>query len=522
MKGLVLIAVGGLFLLLGCTFNGDDYEIKSISVNPEIAIPLATGKLSIKDILDQTDSAYVRVYSDGLVYLSFEETLVTQDIRDLIKLPDLGNIDRALDFPSGAYPPSSSDVEATISSSTIDMGMDPEMLTEIAFKSGSLNYIAQLVPPNSEVPFEIKIEIPEFLDINDDPFSKIISGSNSISLAGYTFKSSVANTFTLNLILIIKQHSNTYVIAPGTEVQVSINYSGADFSYIIGFFGDQIANPPPQSLDIGTFGDFLEDGTVSFAQPKISLDVISDYGVPIQLTFADLQARKEGSSIPIQINPSSPFNVAQPASLGESATTTVSITNVNQIFNFGPSEFYYQVSGRINSGLTSGVNFMADTSKMRIHLDVELPLHGQASGIQMADTVALDLQDIDASQIESAQIKAHITNQLPLDGEIQLNLLDENNNLIESLLAPTQTHIIKGSSVTASGELQSAGVFDDFITIDQDKVNKLFSASKIAFSILLSTSKDSANNPVDVKFKTEMAIDVKFGLKLKIKAKADL
>jgi hypothetical protein len=208
--------------------------------------------------------------------------------------------------------------------------------------------------------------------------------------------------------------------------------------------------------------------------------------------------------------------------LGESATTTVSITNVNQIFNFGPSEFYYLISGRINSGLTSGVNFMADTSKMRIHLDVEIPLYGKASGIELGDTVDIDLEDFDASQIESAQIKALITNELPLDGDIQLYLLNENDGLIETLLTQTQTQIVKGSTVTADGDLQSAGVFDDFINLDQTKVNKIFSAKKLAFSILLNTSKNSSGNQVDVKFKTDMSIDVKLGLKVKTKVKGDL
>jgi hypothetical protein len=155
-------------------------------------------------------------------------------------------------------------------------------------------------------------------------------------------------------------------------------------------------------------------------------------------------------------------------------------------------------------------------------MNVELPLYGQASGIQLVDTVELNLKDFDESQIESAQIKALISNQLPLDGDIQLNLLDENSNLIESLLESTQTHIVKGSTVTASGELQSAGVFDDFISINQAKVNKLLTAKKIALTILLNTSKNSSGNPVDVKIKTDMAIDVKFGLKVKLKAKVNL
>ena len=523
MKGLFLTVLVGLFLLAGCTFSDEEYKIETISVSPEVAIPLATGTLIMQDILDQTDSAYVKVYPDGLVYLSYEDELVTQDIRDLIDVPDLGSINRSLSFPPGTYPASASDTESTISTSSVDMGISPEQLTEIAFKSGDLNYTLDLVPPNAAVPFAVRIEIPEFIsDATGNPFNETVSGSGSISLTGYTFKSATANTFTLKITLIIKQHNDPYVIAPGTNVNISINYTGADFRYIKGFFGDQIANAPSQSLDIGTFGDFLEDGTVSFAEPKISFEIINEYGVPVQLTFADLQARKSGSSMNILINPTSPFNIEQPAALGESAATSVAITNVNDIFNFGPSEFYYQVSGRINAGLTSGVNFMADTSKLRVKLDVELPLYGQASGIEMSDTIDLNLEDVDASQIESAEIKALITNELPLDGNIQLSLLDDNDNLIDNLLATNQTHIVKGSIVNATGDLQSAGMFDDLIVIDNAKVNKIFSAKRLVISVLLNTSKNSSGNPVDVKFKSSLTIDVKVGLKAKLKIAEDL
>jgi hypothetical protein len=520
---LALVNVSLVTLLGACTLNTDDYEIKNVSVNPEFSVPLATGHLTIQDILDQTDSAYIKVYGDGLVYLSYSDTLASQDIRDLVDLPNLGTISRSLSFPAGTYPPSTSDVQSTVSSSTVDMGISPEKLTEISFKSGSMNYAMSLVPPNSAVAYSVTIRIPEFIsDTTGNPFQQTASGTNSISLVGYTYKSNTANTFTLQLTLVIKAHATPYVIAPGTNLNVSINYSGADFKYIKGFLGDQVATPDPQSMEIGTFGDFLADGTVSFADPKIQFKVISDYGVPLQVSFLTLEGRKDGSSVAILTNPASPIPITAPLTLGQSATTSVSITNVNQLFNFGPSEFYYQVSGHINNGLTSGNNFLADTSKMRVKLDVELPLYGKVSDIVLGDTTDLDLGDLDESQIETAEIKAIITNELPLDAEIQIVLLNESDGIIDVLLTAEQSKLVKGSTVNASGDLQTAGVFDGVIPLDQAKVNKIFSASKMAITAKLSSSKNASGTQVDVKFKAPLTIDVKLGLKVKLKLNADL
>jgi len=92
--------------LCGCDFNSDEYEIKSITAAPEFAIPLAHGELTIKDILDKSDSAYLKVYPSGLVYLAYEDTLVSEDVRQLVNIPNLGNINSVLAVPSGTYSPS--------------------------------------------------------------------------------------------------------------------------------------------------------------------------------------------------------------------------------------------------------------------------------------------------------------------------------------------------------------------------------------------------------------------------------
>jgi spore germination protein GerM len=520
MRGLVYI--GLMWVIVSCTINGDDYDIESISAEPELVFPLATGKLSIHDLLDKTDSAYVRVYSGGLVYLKYDAPLTTQNINNLVSVPNLPTLNRSVAFPPGTYGPSTTDVESTISTSTVDMGISPEKLTEIAFKAGQINYTANLVPPNANVQYSIRIEIPEFVNAAGNGLNQVVNNSGNIPLTGFTFKGTTSNSFTLKLILIIRAHTNTYVIAPGTQVTCSINYTQADYTYVKGFFGDQIASPNEQSLNIGTFGDFLADGNVSFADAKINFDVSNDYGVPVELVFETLRAIKNGSNINIVTNPANPIPINAPVTLGASANTTIAVSNATQVIDFGPEEFYFKVHGHVNRGLTSGNNFLVDTSKMRVRLNIELPLYGQASNIEISDTTELDLSDIDASTIESAEIKASIKNELPLDGILQLYLLDENDVLVDAILPTDQTHLLVGSTVTADGSLQSAGTFDEFISLDKTKLNKLFSAKKMVIAITLNTSRNASGNPVDVKFTTNLRMDVKIGLKAKAKVKVGL
>ena len=77
----------------GDIFNTDEYDkFSSIEASPSVALPLAFGDLSIEDILSNKDSTYIKVGSDGVVYLDYNDTLTTQNIKDLIQFPGSLNV----------------------------------------------------------------------------------------------------------------------------------------------------------------------------------------------------------------------------------------------------------------------------------------------------------------------------------------------------------------------------------------------------------------------------------------------
>jgi len=519
MKSIVGIWLAFAFIIFACTFNDRDFQIKGVKANPTLALPLAFGDLSISDILKKGDAAQIKVKPDGLVYLAYDQALLSRDIRNLIDIPNIGSTIVQLLVPPGTYPANGNDIISTSSSKTVDMGISPEKLNEIGFKSGELTYNAVLSPANANFKYAVQIAIPEFISGNGSSFFQEVSGAGSIPLSDYIFKGATANRFTLQLTLIIKQSTTPVTIPVGTYLNTSISLAGMDFNYVEGFFGDQIANPPPQTIDIGAFGtSFANGATVSFAQPVFNLNVVSDYGVPLTVAFSKLEARKQdGTSLKIQTNPASPISIIAPTTLGTSATTPVVVTNVSQVVNFAPNQFYYQVSGHINAGKVSGANFMADTSQMRVKLHIEIPMYGQASNIVLADTMDIDLGDIDQTTIDSAALKVSVTNQLPLDATIQFILADSKYHFIDSLLTASQSRIVVGSTVDSNGDLQSPGVVDTSYPLVNSQISKIFKAKKIIVRSKLNTSKNSSGSPVDVKFKSQYKIKLNLGLRVTFK-----
>ena len=509
-----------LFALISCV-DESDYSIDSLTVNPSVAIPLTHGDLSIKDLIKDTDSVYVKVYPDDLVYLAYSQTLVTQDIKDLFTIPDK-TLNQSLPIPAGTIPPHPKDIRSDSLVEIIDFNLSPEQLSEVDFKSGTISYSASLLPSSSGLLFEINFVSTDLISKKTGKaFNVSTNTTGSVLLSDYNVKLN-KNKFNLKLVLVLKQSSTSKTITPNTSVAVNFRMAGMDFNYIKGFFGDQTANPPATALEIGAFGSSLAKTNLSIAQPMVSLTVVNDYGVALKGTFIKLEGRKNGAVLPFQINPASPVTIASPTVLGNSATTNVTVTNAKELLDFGPTEFYYQLSARINQGITSGNNFLADTSKLRVRLDVEVPLFGHASAIVLTDTIKLNVSDMDESQIENASLKVNVKNELPLDAKIQFYLADDKFKIIDSLLTTSQTSLVKGSTVTSTGDLQAMGIVEEEVLLDNAKINKLFLAKNIIIRALMNTSKNSAGQFPDVKFKSAYKMNVTLGLKANLKYKVKL
>jgi hypothetical protein len=252
------------------------------------------------------------------------------------------------------------------------------------------------------------------------------------------------------------------------------------------------------------------------------LEVVNDNGIPCLVDFKKFEAQNGTQTLAVVLNPANPISVAYPTQLGTSAKTSVAVVNVKELLDFSPTQFYYKVDARINKGLTTGNNFLADTSKLRVNLNVEVPLYGHASNINLLDTIKLDLGNFDQSTINTASLKTKISNELPLDAKIQFYLTDNKYKILDSLLTPSQTSLIKGSTVTTSGDLQSPGIVDQLIELEKSKIDQVFIAKYIIIKAVMNTSKKTDGSFPDVKFKSKYKMKVDLGLLANLKINVGL
>jgi hypothetical protein len=296
-----------------------------------------------------------------------------------------------------------------------------------------------------------------------------------------------------------------------------LNFNSLNFFYVKGFFGDQVATLPNQSIDMSVFSTSLKQSSVSILQAKVNLSFANENGVPCEVTFTKLEARKIGSTLPLQITPSSPFVIGSPSTMGTSSTSTITVNNATDVIAFSPTQLYYSGTARVNKGLSGGDNFLADTSKLKVTLAAEIPMYGKASGISMIDTMHMDFGTLTESSVTQAALNIGATNELPLDAYVQLYLADENYHIVDSVFTPNQTYVVKGSSVSSSGDLLTANATNLKLELSIDKINKLFSAKYLIIRSKMNTSKDSNGVLLNVKFKASYRLKMNVGILAKLK-----
>lgn len=495
----------GIALLCGSCINQSDFEVDSVTLNPTLSLPLIHGQLTLSDILNDQDSTHLKTNEDGLLYITYSDDLLSEDVRNLFDLPDL-NVAKSFVMPGAVIPPHSKDIRTDSISSQITFPLDPEVLSEIGLSGGKISYSVDLTP-SSNLDYEVVLVLNGFKSRTDNKtLNTVITNTGELDISDYTITLN-NNKFDLKLVLILKKSNSVTTIAPATAVNVNLKFEDLEFDYIKGFFGEQETSMPPKSVELGFFdGDLFSDADISFAEPKVSLTIYNENGVPCTVHFTKLEARKNGAApLAVTLNPANPVSIAFPTVMGTTQTTTVNVANVADIMSYAPSEMFYQADVHINEGLTSGNNFMIDSSAMKVRLNIEVPLWGSATGIVLQDTLDVDLESVESSEVNSASLKLEIFNQIPLDGNLQFVLADENYSPLGTLLLADQTNIIKGSTIGPDGELEAAGEYSETIELEQSRIENLFKAKHLILMANLGTSEA----PTDVKFLANYGMSIK-------------
>jgi len=492
-SSLIFLLLGGLFL---ASCNKESFDLDKLSNEVEIVTdlvaPLIYGSMAMDDIVARIDSSgYVDEFEDGLIYLTYADTLAEVMVDTLNLVVDGFYTEIYLDAEIGDDP--------AFIGSAIGETVHFQKSKEFGFQTSGDNRFDSIVFKGGELLTEIEstfehagfltISSPHIWDDNGNPYSYTVqisssSGdftwSESLDLDGYfleTEQQGDSSVFRMDYDLALINSGNP--VNPGDFCEINSNFLDMGFYSVFGFVDPNEVVTESGVLDIPIYADVPELSHLKLADPRINIFTESSMGLPFELTLDSVIATAEdGSTETLEFYEGHPFIIPAPSidMLGETAYGEFYInnqtSNFQDLLNIAPSTLSYKVTANIGSQSTS--HFLLDTSRFMAEAEFLLPLDLSFSEYSLADTLefALGEDGIDTSFIKHVVVNLSTVNELPIELGLQVYFLDASHTVLDSVLNGDPV-FLASSEVNSEGKLLHANETSHSIDFPAEKLGIL-------------------------------------------------
>lgn len=442
-RGILLFSGLAIALMLSCKKMGFD-KIAYGSWNPNLAIPLAYGTFDIYDIFTYHDTTDLVVIdpNTGLIALIYRSDLIVATAGEIVQLNQFNQ--NLLVDPSELNAPISGAFNGSITlNNQEDLFLDVNAGVEIHSihaKSGNLSIT---VSTNLQHSITSVITLPG-VTINGNPVQQTLqlnyqgtvphTATATFNITGALLDCTVGNT-TVNTLKVNIQNTITGSGAPinGNEsVNVNITSINMAFEKVYGYFGQQTFVDLQDSVLIKLFENGEGTGYFELVNPSLKLFVENSLGIPVRLNLANLRTINTFTNQEfLMTNYPDIHDINFPAILGVVVQTLIEFntTNTPNLVNViapVPQYLAFSLTAVTNvNGPSATLNFLSDTSKVKVRSELEMPLVGFAYGFGAKDTFAFNL-GVDAETIESVMFRLIIDNGFPVKLNAQITFMDEN------------------------------------------------------------------------------------------------
>ncbi|MBK9453440.1 MAG: hypothetical protein IPN95_29455 [Bacteroidetes bacterium] len=539
-------ALLGLLSLQSCKkeyFQPD--RIKDATWNPELAVPLIKSTITVPEVLGRFDDQdVITIDSTGILALYYRDNIFSFSADSMIVFQDqLDQQSHTLTAPEATILLGGGTVTVPINYNfafdVSNLGSSPE-LTSLSFDGGTMVVDIQ---KQFSYPASIQLSIPG-LTINGNPFNQTFSGTGptTISLAGATLTFSPINQVPVSATMTI---GGSGAGAPGQTIDVTVALNGLDFEQILGDLKNFAIPQRSGEVRIRFFENDTtnsNNGTITWYDPKVKAIFTNGVGAGVQLNNIVLNfvgpftsTLLTGSS-PLLNNPTLNFSNTIGASVVDSFTVDRLNSNILTVAAQKPTKLLYAYNGQLNPGTGPFNNWIQDTSRVRLDMEVFLPFDGTAENFRRTSTSDIDIFPIseDIEEIEQVMFRLTIDNGFPADAHAQVYFGDSTlvvdsitgaitGGLIDSIFPNGQAVVFASPDVPASGIVdqnnKKHSVLD--ITVDRALLQKLetLGMRKIVARGWIDSYQLGTR---EVKIYKEYEMDLYLGVMVKAKVKVQL
>jgi hypothetical protein len=497
------------FLLTGsgCRKIDEFQDLSIVSGDAEFAIPLVRAKTTIQDLLENFDEyTFIEITPDGVIHLRYKGDVLEKTSKEILAdarskiTPVIPLTDTVYQLPFSQ--PNVLEVDLAIyKSGKVGFSLESDYVGEIDFTLT----IPQAVKNGVPLTIHQKFQSPAFITESDQV----------IDMRGYH--------------LIPADSGSIYVIYKAiTETgeriklpQVYLLSQNVDFSYIQGYLGKHIHKGRRDTIEVEFFENWIQ-GDVFFEDPVIDIYIENSFGIPTRsvINVFDILTA-DGNRLNLTsdfISDTSGIDFVYPslANVGKTETMLFSFnktnSNIEDVLGSRPIALDYDVDALTNPNDATDVRgFLTDSSYYKIQVEVDLPLHGKASGFGVKDTFEINFDSYD--DVRAVEFKIVADNDMPMSIDAQVYFLEESGKVSDSLFSDRQ-RIVDSAKVGADGTVISRTTQTTLSNLDDLRFRKIQDTKKLVLEAYFSTYNDGQKS---VKALASQAADIRMGMKLKTK-----
>lgn len=502
MKKLISLLVF-IVALISCRKEPLQWDVDALA-------PLMNTKLKLQQAIPDS---LVAVNDSGLLYFQYSDNLFSLDLDSVLAIPDTSISDEFyLPIGSISLPPGTTFLSDTVNNKYDIAGAK---LTLLKIESGK---ILLTIRHSLEGPTVMEYSIPSATK-NGVPFYvkqnvPAASGGNPVQqtytydMSGYDFSLTGENNDNYNIIstayrVYADSNGGTLDISAGDKFNIANTLQGITPSYARGYFGKETVSE--NGSDTATdFFNQIGGGSIQLEELDVTLNITNEVGIDASVLVNNLTGTNTQNGTSVSLNApitQQPFDINRAT---ENSNTTPPIdpsfitlplnaqnSNITEFVSNLPNVLSYELNMTLNplEDISNTNDFVYKNTGLNVAIDAVAPMHFSSSNLIIIDTSEFEMESDGRTEIERIQggyLLVNSTNWYPIDFNTQFYLLNENQNIIDSIM-PTNA-IIPGARVANGVEVLTAQTSQLKIPVTPSQIQNLYQTKSVISRVGFTTT----------------------------------